>query len=115
MFAMPETIPSISDPPKQLLLLEEGIEIQHSKAYGVGIDCHSQFIQVSVIVKRDLMAFEYRHESDTDWKSPIEARNWTIMVISSFPSPTVDMSKSFHYCIESTSTYHLPVIMAWGR
>ena len=38
------TDPSISelthigyDPPKQLLLFEEGIEIQQSKAYGIGL------------------------------------------------------------------------------
>ena len=38
---------SDSDPPSDgsnaLEILEEGIEIEHTKAYGVGIDCHSKF------------------------------------------------------------------------
>ncbi len=61
-------------PLQELLLLEEGIEVQASKAYGVGIDCHKMFIQVSVIVKRDLRTFEYRRTFETDWKSLTEAR-----------------------------------------
>ena len=52
---------SDSDPPSDgsnaLEILEEGIEIEHTKAYGVGIDCHSKFIQVSVIVKRNLHTY----------------------------------------------------------
>jgi len=62
-------IPLISaqyDSPKQLLLFGEGIDVQQSKAYGIGIDCHSKFIQVSVIVKRDLHTYEYRREYPTD-------------------------------------------------
>lgn len=114
VFAMSEIIPSIIESPQQLLLLEEGIEVQQSKAYGIGIDCHSQFIQVSVIVKRDLRTFEYRHEFGTDWKSLVYARDWSITIINSCSSPAVDMTKPIHYCIESTSTYHLPVIMSWG-
>ena len=102
------------DPPKQLLLFEEGIEVQQSKAYGIGIDCHSKFIQVSVIVKRDLHTYEYRREYPTDWKSLTSARDWAATVIASFSAPPVDMSKPLHYCIESTSTYHIPVIMAFG-
>ena len=35
------------------ILDEKGIEIVHTKSYGVGIDCHRDFIQVSVIVKGD--------------------------------------------------------------
>ena len=111
--SIPELTHISCDPPKQLLLFEEGIEVQQSKAYGVGIDCHSKFIQVSVIVKRDLRTYEYRREYNTDWNSLTDAHSWIIAIISSFSSPPVDMSKPLHYCIESTSTYHIPVIMAF--
>ena len=111
--SIPELTHISCDPPKQLLLFEEGIEVQQSKAYGVGIDCHSKFIQVSVIVKRDLRTYEYRREYNTDWNSLTDAHDWIIAIISSFSSPPVDMSKPLHYCIESTSTYHIPVIMAF--
>lgn len=47
-------------------ILEERIEVQQTKTYGIDIDCHSKFIQVSVYVKRDLKFFEYRHEFSID-------------------------------------------------
>lgn len=100
--------------PKQLLIIEDGVEIQQTKSYGVGIDCHSKFIQVSVILKRDLRCYEYRREFRTDWVSLTEAREWIIAIINTYASPRVDISLPLHYCIESTSTYHIPVIMAFG-
>ena len=92
------TIP-ISDelPLQELLLLEEGIEVQASKAYGVGIDTHKMFIQVSVIVKRDLRTIEYRRTFETDWKSLTEAREWILAVIRTFSNPPVDMNQPLHY------------------
>lgn len=98
----------------RIIVLEEGIEIQHTKAYGIGIDCHSRFIQISVLVKRDLRVFEYRREFSTSWNSLSEACEWSKAIIKNCSSPPVDESAPFHYCIESTSTYHLPVILAWG-
>ena len=56
-------VDSVSE--NNLVILEEGIEIHHTKSYGIGIDCHSKFIQVSVLVKRDLKVYEYRREFST--------------------------------------------------
>ena len=98
----------------ELIIMEEGIEVQQTKSYGVGIDTHSKFIQVSVLVKRDMKFYEYRHEFPTDWNSLVDARSWVLRIISSCSEPVPDLSNSpLHYCLESTSTYHLPVIMAW--
>lgn len=109
---------SDSDPPsdrsKILEICEEGIEIEHTKAYGVGIDCHSKFIQVSVIVKQNLHTFEYRYEADTDLPSLAAAHSKAITIIRSKSVPPVNIDdNSLHYCIESTSSYHLPIIKAW--
>ena len=106
--------PSEELPLHELLLVEEGVEVQASKAYGVGIDTHKMFIQVSVIVKRNLRTFEYRRAFDTDWKSLTDAREWILAVIRTFSDPPVDMNQPLHYVIESTSTYHMPVVMAFG-
>lgn len=38
--------------PKPIRILQEGIEVEYTKAYGIGIDTHAKFIQVSVLVKR---------------------------------------------------------------
>lgn len=97
-----------------IVILEEGIEIQHTKAYGIGIDCHSKFIQVSVLAKRDLKIYEYRREFATLWQDLSNALVWVKSVLLTASSPPVDLSVPLHYCIESTSTYHLPVILSWG-
>lgn len=106
---MPESIQNA-----ETVILEEGIEVQQTKAYGIGIDCHSKFIQVSVYVKRDLKFFEYRREFATDWNSLIHAKEWCVKVLTTCASPVLDLpDMPFHYCIESTSTYHMPVLLAW--
>ena len=98
----------------EIIILEEGIEVHDTKAYGIGIDCHSKFIQVSVYVKRSLKFYEYRREFGTDWDSLVLAKNWALNVISSCSDPVPDMSSNpLHYCIESTSTYHMPILLAW--
>ena len=38
----------------QTAILEDGIPVQETKSYGIGIDCHSKFIQVCVLAKLDL-------------------------------------------------------------
>ena len=98
----------------EIVVLEEGMEVQDTKAYGVGIDCHSKFIQVSVFVKHSMKFYEYRREFGTDWNSLVLAKKWVLTVITSRSDPLPDLSSSsFHYCIESTSTYHMPVLLAW--
>jgi transposase len=98
----------------EAVILEDGIEVQQTKAYGIGIDCHSRFIQVSVYVKRNLKFYEYRHEFNTDWNSLIRSKEWALTVITTCSDPVPDMSSiPFHYCIESTSTYHMSILLAW--
>ena len=93
---------------------EDGTEVHVSKSYGIGIDCHSKFIQVSVLVKRDMRCFEYQHAFGTDWDSLVRARTWAITVVRTCSIPAVDPDLSpLHYCIESTSTYHMPILLAW--
>ena len=59
-------------------VLETGTEIQYTKDYGVGIDCHSKFLQISVLVKNGPSVFEYRSQFDTDWQSVVNAKVWVI-------------------------------------
>lgn len=88
-------------------------EAQTLKEYGIGIDCHSKFIQVCVMyrtgyeVKKAEMAFS------TSWKALKESREWAEEIIKKRSIPTAD-TEIWHYTLESTGTYHLPVIRAWG-
>ncbi|MBO5567653.1 MAG: IS110 family transposase [Clostridia bacterium] len=97
----------------QNILSQEGAEVRYTKDYGCGLDVHRKFIQVSVLVKHDLSVFEYRHEFNTDWESVLKAKEWVLSTIKTYSSPVIDPSNSFHYVLESTSTYHCVIIAAW--
>ena len=75
---MSENIPpEISETPdiEIVIVKEGGVVTEYSKSYGIGIDCHSEFIQVSVQVKRNDRYYEYRHEFGTDWHSLFLSRD----------------------------------------
>ena len=87
--------------------------------YGVGIDTHSGFIQVAVIwvdepkkgvreVRRE------EREFSTEWPQLLAAKAWTLRVLTKIPAAdkVVD-EEHLRYCIESTGTYHMPVLLAW--
>ena len=90
-----------------------GKEVQRTKDYGCGIDVHSAFIQVSVLVKSELSIFEFRKQFDTTWESITKAKEWIIDIIHQHSKPYVDPTKNFHYCLESTSNYHQVVVKTW--
>ncbi len=56
-------------------------------------------------------------EFGTDWKSLVEAKQWCIAVLGTCSVPPIpfgdDSTIPFHYCIESTSNYHQPILQAW--
>ena len=66
--------------------------------YGVGIDCHSKFIQVRQAEK----------EFTTAWDDLVRATVWTMEVLGSLAQADV-----LRYCIESTGAYHMSVLRAW--
>lgn len=86
--------------------------IQSLKSYGVGIDTHSQFIQVCVLVNigSEIHKFEYNYP--TSWTGLLAAKEWIIRIISEKSIPYVEPFP-LHYTIESTGTYHLPVLKAF--
>ena len=92
---------------------DDGVEVMPTKEYGIGIDCHSRFLEIIVLVKRGSDYFEYCREVNTSWNSIKEAHEWALHVLNTCAVPPVRLSSPLHYCIESTSTYHLPVLLAW--
>jgi len=76
--------------------------------YGVGIDTHSRFIQVCVFVQSENQILRYEREFTTDWTDLTASRQWILEVIQQH-YPEIH---SFHYTIESTGTYHFPVLRA---
>jgi Transposase len=89
------------DAPEELL-------VQVLQPYGVGIDTHSKFIAVCVMRQRAKAVVKFEAEFKTDWASLLEARKWITDTLSLRPG------SPFRYCIESTGTYHFPVLLAFG-
>lgn len=96
-----------------VLPVDDGVEVMPTRDYGVGIDCHSRFLEINVLVKREQSFFEYCREVPTDWNSIKSAHEWVTHVLRTCANPPILLSSPLHYCIESTSTYHLPVLLAW--
>jgi transposase len=83
-------------------------EQQVIEPYGVGIDCHSRFIAVCVLKQHGHSVLRTEKEFPVDWPSLEEARDWAVHVLGSlYKAP-------LRYCIESTGTYHMPVLLAFG-
>jgi transposase len=93
---------------------DQGVEVQVLKSYGVGLDVHSQFIAVCVHVRNNNRVYKYMSDFDTDWNSLLSAKEWVIDTIKTHSAPVPDLSHPLHYVLEATSTYHMPVLRAWG-
>ena len=71
---------------------DDGTPVMPTKDYGIGIDCHSRFLEVIVLVKRDSDFFEYCREVDTSWDSIKEAYTWALHVLGTCADPPVQLS-----------------------
>lgn len=91
--------------------IPEGASARVLRSYGVGIDTHRDFIQVCVLVKNGNDVKQYEQSFQTQWKQLKEAGRWAKSVIETKSEPKV-WAEPFTYTIESTSTYHFPVIRA---
>ncbi len=96
------------------VIFGDGVPVQETKSYGIGIDTHSKFIQVCVLVKRGLQFYAHQKEFGTDWDSLVAAKAWCLRILQDKSDPVPDLSLPIHYCIESTSTFHMPVLLAFG-
>lgn len=79
---------------------------------GVGIDCHSRFIQVCVLANRDGTISRLETEYATTWEGLTEAREWALEAVTQMGEVRPDPG-AFAYCIESTACFHLPVILCF--
>ena len=99
-------LPTLTDAP---------VEHQVLHNYGVGIDCHSKFIQVCILFRAPGSAAHttgiHRLEKtfSTHFTDLCAARDWALSALPGLATPA-----GLRYCIESTGTYHLPVLIAWG-
>jgi transposase len=89
-------------------------DVQVIRPYGVGIDTHSKFIQVCVMYQfkqpgGQVLVRQQEKEFKTHWVDLVNAKRWVMHVLGKHAEES-----TLRYCIESTGTYHLPVLKAWG-
>lgn len=107
--------PENNPPPDEVSSSDStGTPIHTYKDYGLGLDCHSRFLQISVIVLRDHKFFEYQFEVPATYASIVKAKEKCLAILRDHSDPAPDLTKPLHYTIESTGCYHVPLIMAWG-
>jgi len=95
--APPPPVPSGTDPVQQVI-----------RPYGVGIDTHSKFIAVCILRNRAGNVHRKEQEFSTEWGSLKKAHAWVLHHLGGLTD-----AANLRYCIESTGTYHLPVLKAW--
>ncbi len=87
--------------------------------YGVGIDTHSGFIQVCAIWTQpgkggSQEVHRAEKEFSTDWPQLVAAKEWTLRTLQAVRALRGKVAPdTLRYCIESTGTYHMPVLLAW--
>ena len=94
--------------------LPDGSDIEYVKEYGIGIDCHSKFIEVCIRYRNGKLIQKSQGQFSTQWKDLAAARDWCIAVLKTKANPVPDLSEPLHYVVESTASYHMPVCMAFG-
>lgn len=87
--------------------------VQPLHPFGIGIDTHKAFIQVCILINTGTGVIRKEDEFTTAWPQLKLAREWCEKVIREH-HPTALMKEPFRYVIESTGTYHLPVVRAFG-
>ena len=97
---------------QEKLNVEDGAEVRPFYDYGVGVDTHRDFIQVCVLVRQGDAIKRYESEHLTAWENLVGAGKWARRVIMEKSVPTIE-PEPLRYSIESTSTYHLPVLKAF--
>lgn len=109
----------------QRCLLDEPVSIDASDSipvdvaqvlhpYGVGIDCHSKFIAVCVLVNTNGQVLRVEREFGTEIPNLHAAAEWITSQLARLGAPPPPPKTGVRYTIESTGCYHLPVLAAFG-
>jgi transposase len=82
--------------------------------YGVGVDCHSRFFQVCVLIPNGTEIVKIEHKVSALWP---ELRAAKASLLRTLAEHDIAVSASdLRYTCESTGQYHMPLCLAWqGR
>jgi transposase len=87
---------------------------QHSLTlndYGLGVDCHSGFFQICVLVSTEKSLLTHEITVRAVWPELMKAKH---TVLSALALHGVDAAEDdLRYTLESTGQYHKPICLAW--
>ena len=89
-------------------------DVEYVKEYGIGVDCHSKFIEVCIRYRNGTVIQKSQSRFSTSWNDLVKGREWCLETLKTKADPVPDLSEPLHYLVESTANYHMPVCMAWG-
>jgi len=79
--------------------------------YGVGVDCHSRFFQVCVLIPDGTQIVKIEQKVPALWPALRAAKAW---ILETLRTHGLDVSPSdLRYTCESTGEYHMPLCLAW--
>lgn len=93
---------------------KNGETVQVTRAYGLGIDTHRKFISVTLIACSNLQYIRFQQDFPTTSDGILQAKEWALDLIYKYCIPPVTDDEPLHYCIESTATFHYPILKLWG-
>ena len=79
--------------------------------YGVGVDCHSRFFQVCILIPKGTELVKFERKVSAVWPALEAAKTWVLDTLREQGIP-VDAS-DLRYTCESTGQYHMPLCLAW--
>ena len=79
--------------------------------YGVGVDCHSRFFQICVLIPQGTEILRWERTMPALWPELCATKAW---VLQSLMEHGLNISQSdLRYTCESTGQYHMPLCLAW--
>ena len=89
----------------------EEMELEHLiNSYGVGVDCHSKFYQICVLLRDADRIRRFSDKCDAAYKELLEAKDRVQQVLVLHEHAVEPLA----YTCKSTGPYHMPLIKAWG-
>lgn len=73
--------------------LPDDDDAEYVKEYGIGMDCHSRFIEVCIRYRNGKLIQKSQATFSTQWKDLVAARDWCIAVLKTKANPTPDLSE----------------------
>jgi transposase len=90
---------------------EDNQEIEQIlRPYGIGVDCHSRFYAICVLVRQEDRVVRHQREAGVSYCELLEAKQWAQLLLKK----TGVNCEPLLYTCESTGPYHQPLIKAWG-